>query len=501
MPAAVSTRPPTTEHELDPVQPTSRPRRRSRRRGAPYAIAGTAALLATVLGVSYGVSHWGAVVKTVSGDPSSTSRSGGTGADSLRPTGGTTVGSSSAAGGVGASTTVVPSASASNPATASNGAVAPNTPVPPSDALVGSAHTIGHFTYMQENARHKPGATEAVTLAKTYDVIVALPGQLGSHIPAMRKANPSITILGYLNGSYAQSTEGSKYPSSWYATTKSGSKIRSVGYGNYLMRPDNAGWQANRAAECKKIIASGYMGCMLDMVGPAPIMDGYNTGFPAKSGKNYTLSGWLTATGSVGRAVAAANAGHPVWGNGYSSGRRYFASDGPSSILRPNFSQLLTESWIRGSTTPLTTKPNEAYWKSAVDQLADLESRGLGTAAIVKIWANGTTSAKAKVAEWATASFLLGAGQRSFLAISYSPGDDPTSLSTIEKSAIGKPAGTRQRASNGIWKRAFTGGTVLVNPTGSTITVSLGRAHVGSDGKKVTSVTLAPNTGRILKFA
>jgi hypothetical protein len=501
MPAAVSTRPPATEHELDPVQPVLRPRRRGRSRGTSYAIAGTAAVLATVLGVSYGVSHWGSVAKKVGDDPTTSTRSNGpTGSDSLRPSSGVSVGTSATAGGAAAAAGVTTLPSSSTGSSTGNGAVAPNTPVPSSGAFVGSSHTVGHFAYMQENAGHKPSASEALSLAKTYDVIVALPGQLGSNMPAMRKANPGITLLGYLNGSYAQSSEGSKYPSSWYATTKSGSKIRSAGFGNYLMRPDNSGWQGSRAAECKKIIASGYMGCLLDMVGPAPLMPGYNNGVPAKNGVNFTQAAWLTATGSVGRAVSAANPGHPIWGNGYSSGHLYFAGDGPSSILRPSFSQLLTESWIRGSTTPLVTKPNEAYWRSAVDQLADLESRGLGTAAIVKIWASGSTAAKAKVAEWATASFLLGAGQRSFLAISYARGDDPTSLSTIEKASIGKPAGTRQRASNGIWKRAFTGGLVLVNPTGSTITVPLGRSYVGSDGKKVTSVTMAPNTGRVLKF-
>ncbi|MCA0180713.1 MAG: hypothetical protein LCH77_14225 [Actinobacteria bacterium] len=52
-----------------------------------------------------------------------------------------------------------------------------------------------------------------------------------------------------------------------------------------------------------------------------------------------------------------------------------------------------------------------------------------------------------------------------------------------------------------MYKRDFTQALVLVNPTKVAATVPLSRAYVGLRGESVTgSVTLAPNTAKILRF-
>jgi hypothetical protein len=64
---------------------------------------------------------------------------------------------------------------------------------------------------------------------------------------------------------------------------------------------------------------------------------------------------------------------------------------------------------------------------------------------------------------------------------------------------IGAPAGSAYQVGTS-WRREFSGGTVVVNPLKtSSATVSLGRPYLTPDGTTVTSVTLAPTSGLVLR--
>jgi hypothetical protein len=63
---------------------------------------------------------------------------------------------------------------------------------------------------------------------------------------------------------------------------------------------------------------------------------------------------------------------------------------------------------------------------------------------------------------------------------------------------VGSPVGTRFQAGSA-WRRNFTGGTVVVNPTSSTVTVSLGGTYSTLGGSPVSSVALGPTSGAILR--
>lgn len=66
---------------------------------------------------------------------------------------------------------------------------------------------------------------------------------------------------------------------------------------------------------------------------------------------------------------------------------------------------------------------------------------------------------------------------------------------------IGKPSGPRRRVGFG-WRRSYTRGVALVNPHPTNAqTFSLGREYIGPDGQLVSSVTLEPVTGMILRRA
>src|SRR5436189_4642581 len=110
--------------------------------------------------------------------------------------------------------------------------------------------------------------TEAVNIAKAYDVIVALPATFAPWMAPMKAANPKLVVLAYENATFAQETQATAYPSTWYARNAAGNKVRSTAYGNYFMGPSSTGWANDRTVTCGQFMAtSGYDGCFLDMRG------------------------------------------------------------------------------------------------------------------------------------------------------------------------------------------------------------------------------------------
>jgi hypothetical protein len=65
---------------------------------------------------------------------------------------------------------------------------------------------------------------------------------------------------------------------------------------------------------------------------------------------------------------------------------------------------------------------------------------------------------------------------------------------------VGSPLGARYRVGLA-WRRDFSRGTVVVNPSTTTQTVELGALFVGEGGSAVTSVTLQPADAAILSNA
>ena len=101
---------------------------------------------------------------------------------------------------------------------------------------------------------------------------------------------------------------------------------------------------------------------------------------------------------------------------------------------------------------------------------------------------------------WARANFLLFDEPASNGALVFELSDpeaqDPYTASWTAD--IGTPVGARFQVGSA-WRRNFTGGTVLVNPTGATVTVPLERSYERDDGSSTTSVTLGPTSGAILR--
>jgi hypothetical protein len=102
--------------------------------------------------------------------------------------------------------------------------------------------------------------------------------------------------------------------------------------------------------------------------------------------------------------------------------------------------------------------------------------------------------------DYARASFLLFArGSRS--AFSYAPPCGTEPASARWRTDVGQPLEPASRVGEA-WRREFSGGIAVVNPSDSaTVTLPLGAPYIGPGGAVITSLLLQPHTGFTLRRA
>jgi hypothetical protein len=369
----------------------------------------------------------------------------------------------------------------------------------PAGALTGDS--LANKAFENISSDHDHTLTEAKAHAQRFDAITAVPGAYQGMVPEMKAVNSKLRVLVYMNGTFAQKSQGTLYPETWYLRDRYGRKVTSKNYGNFLMNPNNAGWQKERANFClEQLQRSGYDGCTLDMLGSAPLDPGYLTALPVNpaTGQVFTEAAWINATAAVARAVKAALGTRPVIANGLRSGPQYFAGSAPSEVLLDAADGGVAEAWLRAASWGITKFRDETGWKQEVDMIVDAEARGDAVYTLTKVWASGTAAQKDAWHEYALASFLLGAGPRSQFGFSYSPGESPTGTHPWWQLSLGSPT-ARYAKSGGVYQRPYGNGKVLVNPTDARVTVSLGGTFVDLRGTRVTSVVMGPNTGKVLR--
>ena len=369
----------------------------------------------------------------------------------------------------------------------------------PTSAATSDSLPVGAFENMSPDHAH--ARTEAIAHAQRFDVIVATRNAYRDYVADMKATNPRLVLLAYMNGTFAQETQGSTFPSTWYLRDSSGNKVRSRAYGNYLMNPNNAAWRRNRADFCLSLLAkSRYDGCSIDMLGAAPLEPGYLTSQPVNpaTGQAFTGGEWMRATAAVAADVKAALGSRPVYANGLRNGVQYFDDRASSEVLLDAANGGIAESWLRASTWSITKHRSEAEWRRDVDLIVDAEGRGDAVVTLTKVWTSGTTAQKDAWHEYALASFLMGSGGRSRFSFSYDRNAPATSDHPWWHVNIGTPS-ARYGKINGVYQRPYTAGKVLVNPTDAPVTVSLGAAYTDFRGNRMSSLTLPPHSGKVLK--
>jgi len=347
--------------------------------------------------------------------------------------------------------------------------------------------------YMGWVTKTKPTASAAISAAKAYDVIAAS-SNLAPYIADMRRANPSVVVVGYVDALFTRRTE--RHPENWYAHDKRGHKVTTPRFGNYLMDPSNVEWRRTVAQDCAQLVAqTHYDGCFLDNLGQGSLSVGYVTAAPYKAGKPWSPRAWMAATSQLARAVQSANGRSVLVANGLGRGGIFFGPNGTSPLLS-SVAGAMSETWLRVASDKPTKYRSEADWKADVDMLA-AGGRVLVTA---KLWVRSTPAQATAWHKYALASFLLGNSGRAFFNFSASQSWSGLAAdSPMDRVNIGRPTGGYRQVS-GAYARSYTGGIALVHPTNGTVRVALPAGQYRDlDGRTVSgSVSLNSHEGTVL---
>src|SRR5690349_4533019 len=96
---------------------------------------------------------------------------------------------------------------------------------------------VHRFVGIQGDVGHSFSASELTAIARSSDIVLGLEQQLKKYGPRLRAVHPHIRLFVYVNGMFAQSTQGRTFPHSWYLHDAHGNQIRSRTHGNFLMNP------------------------------------------------------------------------------------------------------------------------------------------------------------------------------------------------------------------------------------------------------------------------
>ena len=154
---------------------------------------------------------------------------------------------------------------------------------------------------------------------------------------------------------------------------------------------------------------AGLDGCMLDLLGTAPLLPGYATGIPidARTQEAWRAKDWLAATSAIARTVQRLVRPAIVIGNGLGTVR---GSSMPSP--RHPSSSTASEGGSR-RVAPIRAGgarayPTAAAWLLDFEMLSSAGRDGKTVLVVTKAWAPGTRHQKDRLHEYALASFLLG---------------------------------------------------------------------------------------------
>lgn len=343
---------------------------------------------------------------------------------------------------------------------------------------------------------------QAVVLARTYDVLVALKSTFDSHLGAMRAANPRLKVIAYHNGIFDNDGQAD-HPSNWYLRDASGSLIRSdvdrEGVGdNILMNPANAGVQDLALRECqRKVVSKNLDGCYFDSLGAGNLNNLSGRPINPATGNVYTATEWLATTTAFATTMNEGLSGTWVAVNGLNNGGVYFGPDDSSRLLLAADAGN-AEGWLRGAHHAVGSFRSEADWERDVHMLVHAGRRGKSVIAMTKVWVSATSQQLDALRRYVYASFLLGTNGNQFLYFNPGSTGRPPSAHRYDRVDIGSPLAAYAKV-GGVYQRPFTGGLVVVNPTDTTKTIDLVSQYRTLDEVTVSSLTLTPNTGEILR--
>jgi hypothetical protein len=350
---------------------------------------------------------------------------------------------------------------------------------------------------------HHYSHRQAVVAARRFDVVAALPTAFAHDVRAMRRANAHVVLLAYSNAMLTSPRSAVGVGADAFAHDQGGHRIRSTRFGQYLMEPSASSWRRASVRRCAdRVAASGYDGCLLDMLTLGLFAPGYVSALPVVPGTRtpYTQRQWRRqllrlAHRFVDRRPRLIFAGNTV-GNAY----RYWQAPVSSRPITRALPAAMMEDFLRGATDPASAFPVGREWRRNLAVVHDFESHARTGLFVTKLWAAATPRQVRQWEAYCFATFLLAANGHSYIAFTRSrdrAGALGLNLPYRLPRHIGTPRSSAREV-GGIFRRSFSRGLVIVNPTRHARSVRLRSAYRRLDGSMERSAHLGPHSGEVL---
>ncbi len=289
------------------------------------------------------------------------------------------------------------------------------------------------------------------------------------------------------------------YPNDpWVLRNSSGASITAPAYPNaHLANVGSASYQQQWIANVASVIKKyGFDGVYIDSV--LGQISGWSGGvmpsrYPSEDAWEDAIQSFVAAAGP-----ALKNQGLYVLANAYKAG----PNDGSANVawyraIAPYLSGIQAEYFEQAGSNKALFDTNPCcwtgHWVSHLGQAAAVQDAGADFFAGMK----GSSSETGKMM-YGKASFLLvwnGSGGGFF----WQSNDHSDPWNSAYTTDIGSPQGARYQVGVG-WRRQYSAGTALVNPHySSSQTFNLGGSYLTPSGSSVTSVTLGPVSGMVLR--
>jgi hypothetical protein len=317
----------------------------------------------------------------------------------------------------------------------------------------------------------------------------------------MKAANPNLKVLAIMNlsamvkapltngliesgVSFAQANNG--HPD-FFLKSKSGARLIEGSY-NWMYMADiaNPGYQQMWADNVIRMLKTGpWDGVFADDTNTTAR---YHTD-PGNIAKYPNDGSYQAATRSMLAAVSPR-----LHGAGY----KFYANIG-SWVSYPS----VAKDWLQfldGGMDEMfgkySTQPGVGYrdpfqWRTQVGEIASTEAMGKSFLAVTQAVKSDTQAARFG---WASA-LLAARGHTSFYANQDSQSETWIPEYNVD---LGLPVSGLTPAGGGAFKRTFTRGLVLANPTTHSVPVSFGGSYSGSGLANAAGATMAPHTGLVL---
>jgi Hypothetical glycosyl hydrolase family 15 len=331
-------------------------------------------------------------------------------------------------------------------------------------------------------------------------------------LPALKAQNPNLKALVYKNLSFTVSygcqngqdlpyqttgvgyCDADQHHPDWFVTDSAGHRLNSSGYPQaWIMDVGNPAYQAkwlqNVAAD---LHAGGWDGVFMDDTNAD--MSWHLNG--RTMARYPTAASWRAATRSMLAAVGPGltSAGFLAVPNFYTP----WAADYDAQATWRDWLQFTSggsqeyySKWGSGSSGWFSG--NDWTFRQGFQSATEQAGK-------IFLGITYAPSGDTRTMSWARANFLLFDDPANAGALVYelSNPENQDPYSPVWATEIGAPSGARFQVGSA-WRRNFSGGTVVVNPSTSAVTVDLGGTYYRDDGTATASVTLGPTSGAILR--